>query len=153
MALGGSNSTAALPPHCFAPCRAKDSHLQLASAWRLLQVQQVYSASITMPLTLAADNLTAAQAQAVQLTTGSTATTALADALAAGLISGPALAVIFVPVHTALHLLLLHSCFSSGCPLNSTSTWQHSSAYVSSSQCPCLVFTLPKPSLPTRYSR
>ena len=71
-------------------------------------MQQVYSASMTMPLILAADNLTAAQAQADQLTTGSTAATALAAALAAGLISGLALAVIPSHFETILHLRLLH---------------------------------------------
>ena len=78
-------------PQCYEHCRAKDSDSQLASAWRLVQVQQVYSVSLTVPLVLAANNLMAAQLQADQLTTGSNATAALASALAAGLIAGPAL--------------------------------------------------------------
>ena len=68
-----------------AACRAKDSSGQLATAWRLVQVQQVYSVTITLPLTLAAANMTAAQAQADQITTASTG---LANALGAGLIAG-----------------------------------------------------------------
>ena len=51
-------------------------------------MQQVYSVTITLPLTLAAENMTAAQAQAHQITTGSNATAGLSSALAAGLIAG-----------------------------------------------------------------
>ena len=72
-------------------CRAKDSFAQLASAWRLVQVQQRYSISLDLPLALAAANLTAAQNQAEALTTGPEATQALADALSAALISGTSL--------------------------------------------------------------
>ena len=50
-----------------------------------MQVQQVYSVIITLPLTLAAANLTAAEAQAERITAGSSG---LATALAAGLIAG-----------------------------------------------------------------
>ena len=50
-----------------------------------MQVQQVYSVIITLPLTLAAANLTDAEAQAQQITVGSSE---LASALAAGLIAG-----------------------------------------------------------------
>ena len=50
-----------------------------------MQVQQVYSVTITLPLTLAAANLTAAQSQAQRITAGSLE---LASALAAGLIAG-----------------------------------------------------------------
>ena len=50
-----------------------------------MQVQQVYSVTITLPLTLAAANLTAAQAQAERITASSSA---LANALATGLIAG-----------------------------------------------------------------
>ena len=71
-----------------APCRAKDSYSQLASAWRLVQVQQQYAVTFTLPLTLSAANLTDAQSQADVLLTSSNATEALATAVAAGLISG-----------------------------------------------------------------
>ncbi|DBA80580.1 TPA: hypothetical protein ACH3X1_007841 [Trebouxia sp. C0004] len=67
--------------------RAKDSYAQLASAWRLVQVQQQYAVTLTLPLTLSAANLTDAQAQADVLTATSNATDALESALAAGLIS------------------------------------------------------------------
>ena len=69
-------------------CRAKDSYSQLASAWRLVQVQQQYAVSFTLPLTLSASDLADAQAQADSLTTTNNATDALATAVAAGLISG-----------------------------------------------------------------
>ncbi len=69
-------------------CRAKDSYAQLASAWRLVQVQQQYAVTLNLPLTLPAASLTAAQAQADALTTASNATDALAAAVSAGLISG-----------------------------------------------------------------
>ena len=69
-------------------CRAKDSSAQIANAWRLVQVQQVYNVTMTVPLTLAADNLTDARVQAARITTGNNATLSLADALAAGLIAG-----------------------------------------------------------------
>ncbi len=69
-------------------CRAKDSYAQLASAWRLVQVQQQYAVTFTLPLTLSAANVTAAQAQTDILTTSSNTTEALAAAVAAGLISG-----------------------------------------------------------------
>lgn len=83
----GPNTT----PVCVA-CRAKDSYAQLASAWRLVQVQQQYAVTLTLPLTLSAANLTDAQTQADVLTATSNATDALESALAAGLISGePAL--------------------------------------------------------------
>ena len=72
----------------FVVCRAKDSRAQLATAWRLVQVQQIYSVIITLPLTLAAANMTAAQAQADRVTTSNSSASALADALAAGLIAG-----------------------------------------------------------------
>ncbi len=81
-------------------CRAKDSYAQLASAWRLVQVQQQYAVTLTLPLTLSAANLTDAQAQADVLTATSNATDALESALAAGLISGE-------PVLDGLLLLLL----------------------------------------------
>jgi len=80
-------------------CRAKDSYAQLASAWRLVQVQQQYAVALTLPLTLPAANLAAAQAQADTLTTGSNATELLATAVAAGLISGRG--------HASLSLLVL----------------------------------------------
>ena len=80
--------------------RAKDSSAQLATAWRLVQVQQVYSVTITLPLTLAAANLTDAQAQAQQITTSPSG---LASALAAGLIAGQAVALsTSLPVHSRL---------------------------------------------------
>ena len=69
-------------------CRAKDRAAQMASAWRLVQVQQVYSVAMTIPLTLAADNLADAQAQADLITTSSNASSGLSGALAAGLIAG-----------------------------------------------------------------
>jgi len=53
----------------------------------LVQVQQQYAVTLTLPLTLAADSLTAAQAQADVLTS-SNATDALAAAVSTGLISG-----------------------------------------------------------------
>ena len=52
-------------------CRAKDSSAQLANAWRPFQVQQVFDVTMTVPLTLAADKLTDARAQAARITTGS----------------------------------------------------------------------------------
>ena len=67
-------------------CRAKDSAAQMASAWRLVQVQQVYSVTMTVPLMLAADNLSDAQAQADLI--DDTASSGLSIALAAGLIAG-----------------------------------------------------------------
>lgn len=69
-------------------CRAKDRAAQMASAWRLVQVQQVYSVAMTIPLTLAADNLADAQAQADLITTSNNASSGLSGALAAGLIAG-----------------------------------------------------------------
>ena len=69
-------------------CRAKDTYAQLASAWRLVQVQQQYAVAFTLHLTLPAANLADAQAQADSLTTSSNATDVLAAAVAAGLISG-----------------------------------------------------------------
>jgi len=69
-------------------CRAKDSYASLASAWRLVQVQQQYAVTLSLPLTLPAADLAAAQAQASTLTTGSNATNLIASAVAAGLISG-----------------------------------------------------------------
>ena len=81
-------------------CRAKDSYAQLASAWRLVQVQQQYAVTLILPLTLSAANLTDAQAQADVLTATSNATDALESALAAGLISGE-------PVLNGLLLLLI----------------------------------------------
>ena len=80
--------------------RAKDSSAQLATAWRLVQVQQVYSVTLSVPLTLAAANLTDAQAQAQQITTSPSG---LASALAAGLIAGQAIAPsMSLPVHSWL---------------------------------------------------
>ncbi|KAL0020782.1 hypothetical protein WJX79_001465 [Trebouxia sp. C0005] len=67
--------------------RAKDSYASLASAWRLVQVQQQYAVSLSLPLTLQAADLAAAQAQASTLTTGSNATNLIASAVAVGLIS------------------------------------------------------------------
>ncbi|KAL0024068.1 hypothetical protein WJX79_002467 [Trebouxia sp. C0005] len=67
--------------------RAKDSYSQLASNWRLVQVQQQYAVTFTLPLTLPAATLAAAQAQADILTATSNATV-LAGAVSAGLISG-----------------------------------------------------------------
>ena len=81
-------SVCAVTPKIHVLCRAKDSAIQLASAWRLVQVQQVYSVTMTIPLTLAADNLADAQTQADQVITGSTRSSALSSALAAGLIAG-----------------------------------------------------------------
>ena len=69
-------------------CRAKDRAAQMASAWRLVQVQQVYSVAMTLPLTLAVDNLAEARTQADLITTGSNASSGLSSALAAGLIAG-----------------------------------------------------------------
>ena len=69
-------------------CRAKDSADQMASAWRLVQVQQVYSVAMTLPLMLAADDLIDAQAQADLITTGNNASSGLSSALAAGLNAG-----------------------------------------------------------------
>ena len=51
-------------------------------------MQQVYSVAMTIPLTLAADNLADAQTQADLITTGSNASFGLSSALAAGLIAG-----------------------------------------------------------------
>ncbi|KAL0020772.1 hypothetical protein WJX77_012245 [Trebouxia sp. C0004] len=67
--------------------RAKDSYTSLASAWRLVQVQQQYAVTLSLPVTLQAADLAAAQAQASTLTTGSNATSLIASAVAAGLIS------------------------------------------------------------------
>ena len=69
-------------------CRAKDSYAQLASAWRLVQVQQQYAVAFTLPLTLPAASLSDAQTQADTLTIGSNATDALSAAISAGLVSG-----------------------------------------------------------------
>ena len=68
--------------------RAKDSYAQLASSWRLVQVQQQYAVTFTLPLTLPAATLADAQAQADALTASSNATAAIAGAVSAGLISG-----------------------------------------------------------------
>ena len=54
-------------------------------------MQQKYSVSLTLPLSLPATSLAEAQTQADALMTGSNATGALAAALSAGLISGRAL--------------------------------------------------------------
>ncbi len=89
-------------------CRAKDSYAQLASAWRLVQVQQQYAVTLTLPLTLSAANLTDAQAQADVLTATSNATDALESALAAGLISGE-------PVLDYVLLLLIGCWLVSAC--------------------------------------
>lgn len=67
------------------PCRAKDGDSQLASNWRLVQVQQQYAVTFTLPLTLPAASLAAAQTQADTLVANNTA---LADAVTVGLISG-----------------------------------------------------------------
>ena len=69
-------------------CRAKDSYAQSASAWRLVQVQQQYSVTLTVPLSLTANSLAEAEPQADALVSGSNATKALAASLASGLISG-----------------------------------------------------------------
>lgn len=69
-------------------CRAKDPSAQLVSAWRLVQVQQQYAVTLTLPLTLPASDDVEAQTQADALMTGSNATGALAAALSAGLIAG-----------------------------------------------------------------
>ena len=69
-------------------CRAKDYGAQLASAWRLVQIQQHYTVSLTLPLGLTATSTAEAQIQADVLMTGSNATGALAAALSAGLTSG-----------------------------------------------------------------
>ena len=69
----------------FAGCRAKDSYAQLASAWRLVQVQQQYDVTFTLPLVLAAYSTTDAEAQADLLIANSTT---LTTAVTAGLISG-----------------------------------------------------------------
>ena len=69
-------------------CRAKDYGSQLASAWRLVQVQQHYTVSLTLPLRLTAASTAEAQTQADVLMTGSNATGTLAAALSAGLTSG-----------------------------------------------------------------
>ena len=69
-------------------CRAKDSSAQLASAWRLVQVQQHYSVILTLPLSMPASDSADAQTQADALMTGSNATGALAVALSAALIAG-----------------------------------------------------------------
>ena len=102
-------------------CRAKDSYAQLASAWRLVQVQQQYAVNLTLPLTLSAANLTDAQAQADVLTATSNATDALESALAAGLISGE-------PVLDGLCLLLIGCWLVSACLkhdlMDSCTQWQ-----------------------------
>ncbi len=53
-----------------------------------MQVQQQYAVTLSLPLTLQAADLAAAQAQASTLTTGSNATNLIASAVAAGVISG-----------------------------------------------------------------
>ena len=53
-----------------------------------MQVQQQYAVTLSLPLTLQAADLAAAQAQASTLTAGSNATNLIASAVAAGLISG-----------------------------------------------------------------
>ena len=68
-----------------------------------MQVQQVYSVTITLPLTLAAANLTAAEAQAERITAGSSG---LATALAAGLIAGEPLCPKTCSSATAYELVL-----------------------------------------------
>lgn len=83
-------------------CRAKDSAAQMASAWRLVQVQQVYSVTMTIPLMLAADNLTDAQAQGDLI--DDTASSGLSTALAAGLIAGESSS-----PHTFLFIVILLS--------------------------------------------
>lgn len=82
-------------------CRAKDSSAQLASAWRLVQVQQQYAVTLTLPLSLPASDSADAQTQADALMTGSNATGALATALSAGLIAGE-LALSFLPIPAIL---------------------------------------------------
>ena len=74
--------------HLLLLCRAKDRAAQMATAWRLVQVQQVYSVAMILPLTLAVDNLADAQTQADLITTGSNASSGLSSALAAGLVAG-----------------------------------------------------------------
>lgn len=71
-------------------CRAKDPSARLVSAWRLVQVQQQYAVTLTLPLTLPASDPTEAQTRADAIMTGSNATGALATALSAGLIAGQA---------------------------------------------------------------
>ena len=51
-------------------------------------MQQQYAVALSLPLTLQAADLAAAQAQASTLTTGKNATNLIASAVAAGLISG-----------------------------------------------------------------
>ena len=70
--------------------RARDPSAQLVSAWRLVQVQQQYAVTLTLPLTLPASDATEAQTRADALMTGSNATGALATALSAGLVAGQA---------------------------------------------------------------
>lgn len=77
-----------LDMHCFAVCRAKDSEAQLATAWRLVQVQQVYSVTLSVPILVASQNLTTAIAQSDLFTSGDAAASSLTGALAAGLIAG-----------------------------------------------------------------
>ena len=80
-------------------CRAKDSSAQSASAWRLVQVQQQYAVTLTLPLSLPASDSADAQTKADALMSGGNATGALATALSAGLIAGqPALR--FLPTLT-----------------------------------------------------
>ena len=79
---------AQVPRSWLVLCRAKDSYAQLASNWRLVQVQQQYAVTFTLPLTLPAATLADAQAQADALTASSNATAAIAGAVSAGLISG-----------------------------------------------------------------
>ena len=81
--------------------RAKDSYAQIASAWRMVQVQQQYAVNLTLPLTLPAAGLAAAQAQAAAIATGTNTSALLATALAAGLISGAVHA-----SHQSTHLAL-----------------------------------------------
>ena len=92
--LYNCNNSMLLPRRYLVLCRAKDSYAQLASNWRLVQVQQQYAVTFTLPLTLPAATLAAAQAQADILTATSNATAALADAVSAGIISGQLLCLV-----------------------------------------------------------
>ena len=94
-------------------CRAKDSSAQLASAWRLVQVQQLYAVTLTLPLSLSASDSADAQTQADALMTGSNATAALATGLSAGLIAGES-ALRFLPGPTFLFVVSACKCRSSG---------------------------------------
>ena len=66
-------------------CRAKDSQAASASARRLVQVQQHYSVTISLPLSLPVSDGDDADTKATALTQG---TSALEAALTAGLRSG-----------------------------------------------------------------